>query len=256
MKRNLLITLIAAIVLMIIAPASFAQEENIEKTVKKRIKVVTVDEKGNKVIIDTTLTGDIDLDELELGEGISILKSDESKWTIEDGNVFIMKKGDGHKYKFYSKDDNNVIDKEGVIIVRSDDGHTFSVVEIDDDDIDSMKNIHVEIDEDIIHSKGEHIIMKAGKNSNHTYIVKTDKKGDAELAWVYDGNELEEGQTHIVIRSKNEVQDLLIEGDAVITIKDGKAKMEGDTIKKDLHQEKGEKKVVKKKKDALIKEKQ
>ena len=167
MKRNLLITLISAIVIMIIAPASFAQEENDEKTVKKRIKIVNVDEEGNKVIIDTTLTGDIDLDEFDLGEGISILEADESTWTIEDGNVLIMKKGDGHKYKFYSNDDNKVIDKEGVIIMKSDDGNSFSVIEIDEDDIDRMKNIHVDIDEDIIHSKDDHIIMKAGKNSNH-----------------------------------------------------------------------------------------
>lgn len=249
MKRNLLIVLIAAMVLVIIAPSSFAQEENTEKSLKKRVKIVKVDEKGEKVIIDTILTGDMDMEGIEAVEGIHIKKGDGTTWTIEDGNVFIMKKGDRHKYSFYSDDEGEVIEKEGVIVVKTDDGKTFSVIEIDEDDEDAMKNIMIEIDEDVIHSRGEHIIMKAGKNSNHAFIVASDKKGNKNLEWVSEDDNLKEGQTHIVIRSKNEVQDLIIEGDAVITIKDGEVKMEGDTIKSDISKEKGDSKVVKKKKE-------
>ncbi len=61
--------------------------------------------------------------------------------------------------------------------------------------------------------------------------------------------DIKEGSSHIIIRSKGEVTELVIDGDAVITIKDGKVHVEGEKVTIDTEvMKKGEKKVVKEKK--------
>ncbi|MCD4769962.1 MAG: hypothetical protein K8R35_07340 [Bacteroidales bacterium] len=129
---------------------SNAQEETGEKKIVKRVKIVTIDENGERTVIDTTVTGDTDLETLDLGEG--------------------------------------------------------------------MKWVHKDIHKDMTHFE-------------------------------HHGEEIEEGQSHIIIRSKGEVTDLVIDGDAVITIKDGKVNVEGEKVTIDTTvMKKGEGKVVKEKK--------
>ena len=251
MKRNLLLIISSFLMVFLLSPALIAQEENVEKKIEKRVKIVKVDENGKKVEIDTVLSGDVDLEEFDFGDGVKVFtsKGDKAtKWTTEEGNVFIMKSGDGENIHVYSKDHNKVFDEEGVYVIKKGDGKTFSIMEVDEESSDKMKKIHVMVDEDVVHTKDGHVIMKTSKGNNHSYVVTIDEKGDKDLTWVEEGDKLKEGQTHIIIKSKGEVQDLIIEGDAVITIKDGKVKMEGDAIKMDVMKQEGESKVIKEKK--------
>ncbi|MDX2415801.1 MAG: hypothetical protein QNK33_11475, partial [Bacteroidales bacterium] len=61
MKRILQLISFSVIAMLLTAPIASGQEENVEKKVEKRIKIVTVDKEGNKVELDTTLTDDTDL---------------------------------------------------------------------------------------------------------------------------------------------------------------------------------------------------
>lgn len=251
MKRNLLTAVSSLLMIFLLSPALLAQEENVEKKIEKRIKIVKVDEDGKKVEFDTIITGDMDLEELEFGEGIKVVTTTTGKdgsWTSKKGNVFIMKSGDGENVHVFSKDHNKLIEKDGVFVVKKGDGESFSIVEIDEESGDKMKNIHISIDEDVVHTKDGHVFMKSSKGEGSSYFITVDEKGDNALTWIEEDEKLKEGQSHIIIRSNGEVQDLIIEGDAVITIKDGRVEMEGDAIKMDVMKEKGDSKVMKKKK--------
>ncbi len=61
MKRNRTLILTAITALLILSPAALnAQEEKekeVEKKIEKKIRIVTVDESGEKTILDTTITG-------------------------------------------------------------------------------------------------------------------------------------------------------------------------------------------------------
>ena len=58
------------------------------------------------------------------------------------------------------------------------------------------------------------------------------------------GKDLKDGEVKITIRSKGEVEEVVVDGDAVITIKDGKTTIEGKKVEKEII--KTEKKVLKK----------
>ena len=166
---------------------SNAQEETGEKKIVKRVKIVTIDENGERTVIDTTVTGDTDLETLDLGEGV--------KWVHSSSTG---KKGEK---------------RESVNIVKKGGGEVYTIISIDED-----HKAHKDIHKDMTHFK-------------------------------HHGEEIEEGQSHIIIRSKGEVTDLVIDGDAVITIKDGKVNVEGEKVTIDtIVMKKGEGKVVKEKK--------
>ncbi len=221
MKRVLQLITLSIVAMLFTAPFASGQEENVEK----RIKIVTVDKEGNKVELDTTLTDDTDLSEIYpeffKENNIKIMSKDNmKKWMSEDGNVFIMKSGEGESFSFYTDDEGNISKEKNVHIIKKGDGETFSIIKVGEGDEDEL----------------------------HEVYVTVDVKGDKNKVWISDDEDLEDGKVHIIIRSKGEVEEMVIDGDAVITIKDGKVTMEGDKAKLHTKHKKGEEKAVKKKK--------
>jgi hypothetical protein len=190
MKRNLIFILVAVFSLLISSTDLNAQEnkeKETKKKVEKRIKIVKVDESGEKTVIDTTITGDSDIDELQPGEGmIWIMESEDDldAHKTEEGK-FIIVTGDGEEsFSFYSKGDKLSGKKGGIYMIKEGDMDSFSFVTVDD-----------------------------------------------------ESKQLEEGQVHITIQTNNDVEDLIIDGDAVITIKDGKVKVDSEGLKTNINKD-------------------
>lgn len=193
MKKRITSVLAMIAIVAFIIPVTVTGQENkekeIEKTVEKRIKIVAVDNKGEKTIIDTILTGDDDMESILIGKDLEWISEEdigEKVVKTEEGNVFVYSTAGDKKFSVYAKGDSKLIDKEG--------------------------------------------------DTTHNSFV-----------WAEKPAKLKDGQVHIIIHSKNEVEDLLIDGDAVITIKDGKVKVEGDGLKMNISEE-GEAKSIKEKK--------
>lgn len=221
MKRILQLISFSIITMLLTAPIASGQEENVEKKVEKRVKIVTVDKDGNKVVLDTTITDETDLSEIYpeffKKNNVKIMSKDKTnKWKSEDGSVYIMKSGDGESFSFYSDDKGNISKEKNVHIIKKGDGETFSIVKVGEGDEDELHEVYVTIDD---------------KNKKNV--------------WVSKDQEVEDGKVHIIIRSKGEVEEMVIDGDAVITIKDGKVTMEGDKAKLHSVHKKGEEKVLK-----------
>lgn len=205
MKRNLTLIITAITALLILSPAVLnAQEEKekeVEKKIERKIRIVTVDKSGEKTIIDTTITGDSDIEEIQLGKGM--------KWVMEDK---------GHL--------NGIKTKEGNLIII-----TGEKSEGENEEME------VHIDENIIYTKDGNIMKKSSGREGHTFIVKVDEDGEKEIEWVEQSTPLKDGQVHIVIHSNNEVEELIIDGDAVITIKDGKVMVDSEGLKMNVKEE-------------------
>ncbi len=92
-------------------------------------------------------------------------------------------------------------------------------------------------------------MKKGGKDSYSIISIGEESEGEnKEIEWVEQSAPLKDGQVHIVIHSNNEVEDLIIDGDAVITIKDGKVKVDSEGLKMNVKEE-GKEKEIKGKKD-------
>lgn len=255
MKRNLTLIITAITALLILSPAALnAQEEKekeIEKKIEKKIKIITVDESGEKTILDTTITGDSDIEDIHLGKGM--------KWIVEDdgdpggiktkeGNIIIVTGDDKETFSIFTKGDKKVIGEEGsVYVMRKGGKDSYSIISIGEESEDDKKEIKIQIDENIIYSKDGNIIKKSSGSEGHGYILKVDEDGEKKLEWLEQSVHLKDGQVHIVIHSNSEVEDLIIDGDAVITIKDGKVKVDSDGLKMNVKEE-GEAKEIKGKK--------
>lgn len=241
MKRKSNIIIAAVIALIFFIPTTMIaqekKEKEIEKKIEKRVMIVTVDESGEKTVIDTTILEDSDLEKVLHKDGmVWVGKDDKNMKTIKtkDGNVFIFSGDDKAKFSVYSKGDNKAAgEDENVYVIKKGDKDSFSIISIND--------------EDLAHTKDGNIIMKSSSGKGHSYMVKVSEDGEEAVKWIEKDQKLKEGQVHIVISSNNEVEDLIIDGDAVITIKDGKVKVDGEGLKMNIKEE-GEPKMVKVKK--------
>jgi len=210
-----------------------AQEKNVDKKVEKKIKIVTIDEEGNRIEKDTVLKGDATFYVLESGE-----KGTNSIYTIVESD----KDGKAGTSKTFtivkSGEEGNSGSKKNVYIMSKDSGGTFTVKESD-------SLVWVGEGNKII--TGEEMIVKAGDGEGNGTMVFISKPGDKSHS-VYirtdDGKVIEkevisgihsdlpgEGESVIIVRTKDGEEILKIKGDAVITIKDGNVKVENSNIK-------------------------
>ncbi len=169
MKRILQLISFSIIAILLTAPIASGQEENVEKKVEKRIKIVTVDKDGNKVVLDTTITDDTDLSEIYpeffKENNVKIMSKDKiNKWKSEDGSIYIMKSGDGESFSFYSDDKGNIGKEKNVHIIKKGDGETFSIVKVGEGDEDELHTKH---------KKGEEKVLKEVQKKK---VVKKKKK--------------------------------------------------------------------------------
>lgn len=225
MKRNLLIILTSVLVIMILNPAKLnaqeGKESKIEKKVEKKIKIVTVDESGEKTVIDTIIRDVSDPEIIHIGKGA----------------VWIMDTDIDHK---------SFKTKEGEYIVISDDKDSFSIVTSDEESEGEQIKLKMHIDKNHIYTKDGNVIRKSSGNEDHSYMVITSDDGENNHTWLEKPGKLKDGQAHIVIRTNNEVEDFIIDGDAVITIKDGKVKIDSEGLKMNADK-KGDSRVKKEK---------
>jgi len=202
-------------------PAVKAQET---KTVN-RVKIVTVDEKGEKVVIDTTVADLKDLKGIGLGEGKS--------WTFisDEGKTIIATDKDGKNlsWTIVKSEGDSIGGKHGVKIV-------------------SGKDIHFYIDEDTDIDHEGAAFVKTMKKDGSRMIIKVDEDGNEAVWHLPDNDEIEGDEKHIIIKSADGEDVFKIKGDAVITIKDGKIDVvSGEGDKKEVIKE--TEKTVKKKKN-------
>lgn len=255
MKNKTLIAISIVTALIFFFPtAMIAQEKKekeVEKKIEKRVMIVTVDDSGKKTVIDTTILDDSDLEKLIHKDGMEWTSEDEGgikTIKTKDGNVFVISGDDKAEFHVYSKGDNKAIGEDGsVYVIKKGDKDSFSIISIDEEDGGEEKKMNIFIDENVVHTKDGKLIMKSSSAKGHSYIMKVTDDGEKTVKWIEKDQNLKEGQVHIVISSNNEVEDLIIDGDAVITIKDGKVKVDSEGLKMNIKEE-GEKKVVKEKK--------
>jgi uncharacterized Zn ribbon protein len=238
MKRNLLIILTAVLGIIILTPAELkAQEEKekkIEKKVEKKIKIVTVDESGERIIIDTVIKGGSDHGIIHLGKGaVYVIDSDKDHKDVktEDGRYIIVTGDKDKTLSIYSKGDKELIGEDKLYIITKGDKDSFSIVALDEESEGDTMKIRMQIDEEVIYAKDGNIVKKSSGSEDHTYLVKAMADGEKKIKWTEKSKQLEDNQVHIIIRSKNELEDLIIDGDAVITIKDGKVKVDSEGLK-------------------------
>lgn len=232
MKKT--ITLASIISILLLTGYTLDAQEKVEKKVEKRVKIVTVDKSGERVEIDTIFTGD--------EEGRFLLKDgEEFVWSAKkdmsseagEASVYILKKGDGEVFTIMSSGDHDSLkwidEKDGTVIMKGHkiiksavSGHgneAHSYVYITDTDVDNHK-IHVSVNDENEH--GSRIIMKP------------------------DAKDLAKDEKIILIISYDGEEEIIIKGDAVITIKDGSLKVEnGSGEEKEVKVVKEEKKVKK-----------
>lgn len=222
MKRILINLSLVIILSFFIVPGTSAQEKEVEK----RIKIVTVDEDGKKVVIDTILTGDMDLEDLDLlPDNIKVhskenhriyITSDDSEdhedlIHVKEGNVVIMKKGEGDVFSIYSTD----LSDEG--------GHKIMTWTI--------------VDGDTIKKEAK---AYTGKSGSFAWV----SSGDEKIKTIdLSTNDLEDDEKEIIIYSSDGHEKIKIKGDAVISIVDGRVKIESGEATREVERE-----VIKKKK--------
>ena len=135
MKRKSIIIIAAVTALIFFIPSAMIaqekKEKEIEKKIEKRVMIVTVDESGEKTVIDTTITGDSDAEVLYLKEAMKwVGEDDENMKTIKtkDGNVFIFSGDDKAKFSVYAKGDNKAVGEDGnVYVIKKGDKDNFSI---------------------------------------------------------------------------------------------------------------------------------
>jgi len=207
-----------------------------EKEIEKKIKIVTVDENGKKVVIDTVLTGDIDLEDLDLPEGIIIQKKDDHSIIVSDQDaksiyVTIDKKGDIsadkdiHKVVVYTVAKGDTIKKEARVYAGKHENIAW-VSAGDDEDI----HIH----------EGKVFIRKGDKDAR-AFIISVDESGKEKVKSIgISKGHLDEGEKEIIIRSSEGEEIFKIKGDVVIKIQGDKIKVEKE--EKSVKEKKEEKK--------------
>jgi len=268
MKRILYSLTIVYSLGLLLMPNIQAQED---KKIEKKVKIVTVDENGKKVVIDTVLTGDMDLEDLDLPEGIKIHKKDNYRLYITDDDaksiyVTVDEKGD-----ISTEEDEDIfhIKKGNVMILKKGEGDVFTIHETIDGDKDVHKVIAYTIcdgdtikkevrayegkhkniawvsaggDEDI-HIHEGNIFIKKGDKDSVTIMIKVDESGKEKVKTLeIMKDDLEDDEKEIIILSAEGEEHIKIKGDAIIKIVDGKVKVEAGEASKEL-----EKKIVKKK---------
>lgn len=212
MKRIILSLSVAFTLCFILMPGLLAQEKKTEK----RVKIITVDENGKKVVIDTVLTGDIDLEDLDLPAGIKIFEKDKRGVII---------KGEKAKNIFVTVDEKgDIMSDEDEDILHIKKGKVMVIEKDDDDDHEFIQYIIAD---------GDTIKKKAR--------IYSDKH--KSYAWVSAVDDLDDDETEITIRSAHEEEVIKIKGDAVIRIVDGKVKVEAGEAAREVERE-----IIKKKK--------
>lgn len=229
MKRIIPILTVLYLFCFLIIPPVQAQEKEIEK----KIRIVTVDENGKKVVIDTVLTGDIDLEDLDLPEGIIIQKKGDHSIIVSDEDtksiyVTIDKEGDIsadkdiHNVVIYTIAEGDTIKKEA----RAYAGKHENIAWVSTGDSEDIQII-----------EGQLFIRKGDKDSK-AIIISVDESGKEKVKSIgISKGHLDEGEKEIIIRSAEGEEIFKIKGDVVIRI-------EGDKIKVEK-----EEKIVKEKKE-------
>ena len=274
MKRIILALTILYLFCFLFIPPVQAQEKKTEK----KIKIVTVDENGKKVVIDTVLTGDMNLEDLDLPEGIIIQKKDDHSLIVtgdDTKNIYVTidEKGDiltiDEKGNISTKEDEDIfqIKKGNVMILKKGEGDTFTIYETSDKDEEDHKVVvytisegdtikkearmyagkHENIawvseggDEDIHIHDGKVFIEKGDKNTK-AFIISVDESGKEKVKniGIMKGS-LDEGEKEIIIRSSEGEEIFKIKGDVVIKIQGDKVKVEKE--EKNVKEKKEEKK--------------
>lgn len=212
-----------------------------EKKTEKKIRIVRVDENGKKVVLDTVLTGDINLEDLDLPAGIKIHKmGDHSFYVKGDGaktiSVIIDEEGD---ISAEEGEDLFHIKKENVMVMKKgEDGHKVFVYTISEGDTvqkvarmyaDKHKNIALVSaghDEDIHIHEGK-VFIKKGDEDAKAFIISVDESGKEKVKTIDIIKEgLDEDEKKIIIRSAGGEEIFKIKGDVVIKIQGDKIKVE------------------------------
>ncbi len=226
-----------------------------EKKIEKNIKIVTVDENGKKEVIDTVLTGDINLEDLDLPEGIVIKKiddhsiivtgddaksihvtidekgdisagEDEDIFHVRKENVMIMKKGEGDTFTIYETIDKDE-DGHGVVVYTISEGDTIKK----EARMYAAKHENIawvsEGDDEDIHIHEGKVFIKKGDKDAKAFIISVDESGKEKIKSIGIMNDdLDEGEKVIIIRSDEGEEIIKIKGDAVIKIQGNKIKVE------------------------------
>lgn len=215
MKRKNIQILILSSFIVLTGSFVSAQEKSVEKKTERKVKIVTIDEDGNRIEKDTILKGDVTFHVIESNgdythKTYTIVKSMDSETPGSKKSYYIMKN----------------------------DGDSFTITESD-----SMVWVG---DGPEIH-KGERVIVKSGSGEGKDAMVMIAKPGEKSHS-VYiktdDGNIVEkeiitgihsekpgEGETVVILRTMDSEEIIKIKGDAVITIKDGTVKVENSNEK-------------------------
>jgi len=170
MKRFLSITGIFALAILFTSAISILelpQDPPTKKKMKKKIKMVKVDENGKKIELDTVIEGD----NVFVWQGDTIGGSKELKWLSKD--EFDMDSLHQHFEMNMDIDYEMTGDGNGrVIIIKSDDGNKRIVKEFKMDG-DSMHKFLIDIDEDGEHA--DHDIMMWNSKGGNKMIFHSDE---------------------------------------------------------------------------------
>lgn len=179
-----------------------------EKKTVTRVKIVTVDDKGEKVVIDTTVADFKDLKDIGFGEGKGLV------YISAEGETIVATDEDGKNlsWTIATTEGDSIGEKHGFKIIRGKDLH-----------------LHVGEESDLDH-EGSFFVKVMNKGDDKILLMVDED--DHDVAWhAIDKEEIEGDEKHIIIKSADGEDIFRIKGDAVITIKDGKVNVvsgEGD----------------------------
>ena len=226
-----------------------------EKKIEKKIRIVTVDENGEKVVIDTVLTGDLNLEDLNLPEGIKILKKGDHSIIVTGDDAKSIYVTVDEKKDISAEEDEDIfhIKKENVMIMRKGEGDTFTIYKTIDEDEDGHKVVvytisegdtikkearmytgkHQNIawvsegDDEDIHIHEGKVFIKEGDRDANAIIISIDESGKETVKKIgIMKGDLDEGEKEIIIRSAEGEEVFKIKGDVVIKIQGDKIKVE------------------------------
>lgn len=231
-------TLLALLSFLII-PASLAQE----KESGKRIKIITMDESGEKIIIDTTISVHLNMEDLDLPENLKDI------FIHIDGekiHKFHHEGGEHGSYFYISSDcdDKDIhIHKSEKVVMKEYDGDVFTIIETNKDDGDTkLISSYTIVDGDTV-IKEYRTVSVSNTGENYVWVSSDDNKEKNEInIYRSSDNDLDDDEKEIIVISSGNKEHIKIKGDAVIRIIDGKVKIEKN--------EGEEKTVVKKKKES------
>jgi len=225
MYKKTLQLILLIVIMMFTGSFVSAQEENVEKKVEKKVKIIMIDEEGNKTEKDTVLAGNASFhmttkDTTGKHHGYFVVKSDDGSKSELEKNVYVMSKSDGNTF--------TITDSDSMVWV--DDMHNMVWVEGESHDISSSK-----------------MVVKVGKdegNKTMIFISEPGEKGKSYYVRTEDGVIVQEdiksgihtempaeGESVIIVRTHGSEEIMKIKGDAVITIKDGTVKVENSSNK-------------------------